>query len=119
MRVSRSAQSARGARTIACAIDGGSCGSKQADGSYRGDFGDHGTLVLTGGAYKLTETDSTVIAFRANGGSFYGDQGRKILKKGDADLVAKFNDYVNRGVDGSGFEHGLWAAKLEPRPVTP
>lgn len=41
--------------------------AQQTDGSYRGGFGDHATLASIGGAYVLTETDSTVIAFRADG----------------------------------------------------
>lgn len=45
-------------------------------------------------------------------GAFRGDAGRKVLKKGDSDLVAKFNQYTQAGVDASGFEHGLGAAKL-------
>ncbi len=45
-------------------------------------------------------------------GAFRGDAGRKVLKKGEADLVSRFNQYTQAGVDGSGFEHGLGAAKL-------
>ena len=45
-------------------------------------------------------------------GSFVGTTGRKILKRGDADLVSKFNSYVNQGVDGSSFEHGLKGAQM-------
>lgn len=45
-------------------------------------------------------------------GSFIGAAGRKVLKRGDADLVSKFNTYVSQGVDGSGFEHGMKAAQL-------
>jgi hypothetical protein len=45
-------------------------------------------------------------------GSFVGDAGRKVLKSTDPDLVSRFNTYVNRGVDGSGFEHGMKAAQL-------
>ncbi len=45
-------------------------------------------------------------------GAFRGDAGRKVLKKGESDLVAKFNAYTQAGVDASGFEHGLGAAKL-------
>lgn len=45
-------------------------------------------------------------------GSFVGTAGRKVLKRGDADLVSKFNTYVSQGVDGSGFEHGLKAAQM-------
>lgn len=45
-------------------------------------------------------------------GSFRGDVGRKVLKKGDVDLVAKFNAYTQAGTNASGFEHGLTAAKM-------
>ena len=45
-------------------------------------------------------------------GGFVGTAGRKVLKKGDTDLVSKFRSYTNVGVNGSGFEHGLKAAQL-------
>jgi hypothetical protein len=45
-------------------------------------------------------------------GAFRGDAGRKVLKRGDADLVQKFNAYTSAGVDASGFEHGLKGAQL-------
>jgi hypothetical protein len=45
-------------------------------------------------------------------GSFVGDMGRKVLKRGDADLIQRFNDYTRLGVNGSGFEHGLKAAEM-------
>ncbi len=45
-------------------------------------------------------------------GSFVGTAGRKVLKRGEVDLVSKFNAYVSQGVDGSGFEHGLKAAQM-------
>jgi hypothetical protein len=45
-------------------------------------------------------------------GSFVGDAGNKVLSSGDANLIDKFNEYVSQGIDGSGFEHGLEAARL-------
>jgi hypothetical protein len=45
-------------------------------------------------------------------GSFVGTAGRKVLKQGDGDLIAKFNEYTRQGVDASGFEHGLEAAHM-------
>jgi len=45
-------------------------------------------------------------------GSFLGTAGRTVLKKSDSDLIEKFNSYTKAGVNGSGFEHGLYAAKL-------
>jgi RHS repeat-associated protein len=36
-------------------------------GSYVGAAGDHGRLTLTGGAYRLTETDGTLWQFRTDG----------------------------------------------------
>ena len=50
-------------------------------------------------------------------GSFVGDPGRKVLKAGDADLISRFTTYANRGVSGSGFEHGLYAARLAVEKV--
>jgi len=50
-------------------------------------------------------------------GSFRGTAGRKVLKRGDADLVSKFNTYTSAGVNGSGFEHGLEAAHLAVQKV--
>lgn len=45
-------------------------------------------------------------------GSFVGDVGRKVLRQGDTDLVQKFTQYANQGINGSGFEHGLKAAEM-------
>ena len=45
-------------------------------------------------------------------GSFIGDAGHRVLKQGQTDLVTRFNTYVNQGIDGSGFEHGLKAAQM-------
>jgi len=45
-------------------------------------------------------------------GSFLGTKDRQVLKKSDTDLIEKFNTYTKAGVNGSGFEHGLYAAKL-------
>ena len=45
-------------------------------------------------------------------GSFVGETGHKVLKRGDADLIQRFNDYTRLGVNGSGFEHGLKAAEM-------
>ncbi len=45
-------------------------------------------------------------------GTFAGEAGHKVLHKGDADLVSRFNEYTHAGVDGSGFELGLTAAKM-------
>ena len=41
-----------------------------------------------------------------------GDAGRRVLKRGDADLFARFPAYANVGINGSGFEHGLKAAEM-------
>jgi hypothetical protein len=45
-------------------------------------------------------------------GSFVGPAGRKVLKKDDADLINMFKSHTSVGTSGSGFEHGLQAAKL-------
>jgi len=45
-------------------------------------------------------------------GSFVGDDGRKVLKHTDNDIVARFTDYTKVGTNGSGFEHGLKAAQM-------
>ncbi len=50
-------------------------------------------------------------------GSFVGDAGRKVLKKGDADIISKFDAYTKQGVNGSGFEHGLKAAEMAVEKV--
>src|SRR5262249_37329016 len=62
--------------------------ARQSDGSYRGEAGDHGTLTLAGGKYTLTETNTTVWAFRADG---------------KLDFVEEDNDNrVTLGYDGAG-----------------
>ena len=45
-------------------------------------------------------------------GSFRGAPGEQILYQGQQDLVANFSQYTAVGTNGSGFEHGLTAAKL-------
>ncbi len=50
-------------------------------------------------------------------GAFVGDTGRKVLKKGDTDLITKFDQYTKQGVGGSGFEHGLKAAEMAIQKV--
>jgi hypothetical protein len=50
-------------------------------------------------------------------GSFRGPNGKKVLAKADyqnnlAGLVSQFQSNVNVGIQGSGFEHGLTAAKM-------
>lgn len=45
-------------------------------------------------------------------GSFVGSTGRKVLKHSDSDIVSRFTSYTKVGTKGSGFEHGLTAAKL-------
>jgi hypothetical protein len=50
-------------------------------------------------------------------GSFVGESDRKVLKRDDSDLVAKFNLYTSIGINGSGFEHGLKAANLAVEKV--
>jgi hypothetical protein len=51
-------------------------------------------------------------------GSFVGDDGRKVLKNTDNDIVAKFTSYTKVGTNGSGFEHGLKAAQMALEKVT-
>jgi hypothetical protein len=51
-------------------------------------------------------------------GSFVGDDGRKVLKHTDSDIVAKFTNYTKVGTNGSGFEHGLKAAQMALEKVT-
>jgi hypothetical protein len=51
-------------------------------------------------------------------GSFVGDDGRKVLKHTDSDIVAKFTSYTKVGTNGSGFEHGLKAAEMALEKVT-
>lgn len=41
--------------------------TRQPDGSYRGEVGDYATLTLASGKYTLTEPNTTVWAFRADG----------------------------------------------------
>lgn len=50
-------------------------------------------------------------------GSFVGDAGRRVLKKGDSDLVTRFNRYTSLGINGSSFEHGLKAADMAVKKV--
>lgn len=47
-------------------------------------------------------------------GSFVGNKGSQILSSAMSKetLAEKFSDYADVGTSGSGFEHGLWAAKL-------
>src|SRR4051812_3700442 len=45
--------------------------SRQSDGSYKSVAGDKATLTLVGGAYRLTESDGSVTAFRADGRAGY------------------------------------------------
>jgi hypothetical protein len=45
-------------------------------------------------------------------GDFVGSKGSQVLKAGDSDLVSKFNQYTSVGTTGSGFEHGLYGAKM-------
>ena len=45
-------------------------------------------------------------------GAFVGTTGHKVLHRGDSDLVSRFNSYAHVGTNGSGFEHGLYAARL-------
>jgi len=54
---------------------------------------------------------------RSYRGGFVGTSGRKVLKSTDSDLVSKFAQYANVGINGSGFEHGLTAAKLAVEKV--
>lgn len=44
-------------------------------------------------------------------GSLVGENGQKVLKKGDAQLVQKFRQRANLGTTGSSFEHGLSAVR--------
>ena len=44
-------------------------------------------------------------------GSFVGDAGLSISST-DSNIVSKFSDYTKVGTSGSGFEHGLEAAKM-------
>ena len=45
-------------------------------------------------------------------GSFVGDAGSTILSSTDSNIVSKFSEYTKVGTSGSGFEHGLEAAKM-------
>ena len=45
-------------------------------------------------------------------GSFIGVAGQQVLKATDSDVIQKFNAYTSVGINGSGFEHGLYGAKL-------
>ena len=45
-------------------------------------------------------------------GSFVGDAGSTVLSSTDSNIVSKFSDYTKVGTSGSGFEHGLEAAKM-------
>lgn len=51
-------------------------------------------------------------------GSFVGDEGRKVLKHTDSDIVSRFTNYTKVGINGSGFEHGLKAAQMAVEKVT-
>jgi hypothetical protein len=50
-------------------------------------------------------------------GSFVGDSGRKVLKRGESDLLTRFASYTALGTNGSGFEHGLNAAQMAVQKV--
>jgi hypothetical protein len=45
-------------------------------------------------------------------GSLVGEPGKRVLTRDFADLTARFVNYANVGISGSGFEHGLTAAKM-------
>jgi hypothetical protein len=45
-------------------------------------------------------------------GKFVGDSGSKVIMDSDSDIISKFSEYTKVGIGGSGFEHGLQAAKL-------
>ncbi len=45
-------------------------------------------------------------------GRFIGTAGQQVIKYTDSDMESRFLQYANVGINGSGFEHGLWGAKL-------
>lgn len=45
-------------------------------------------------------------------GTFRGDAGHQVLKKGDPELFTRFSNYTAIGVQNSNFEHGLKSADL-------
>ena len=45
-------------------------------------------------------------------GAFQGPTGEQIISPETIDPIGTFLNYANVGTQGSGFEHGLWAAKL-------
>ena len=50
-------------------------------------------------------------------GRFFGDDGRKLLKSTDSDLVDQFNINARVGTTGSAFEHGLKATELAVQKI--
>ena len=45
-------------------------------------------------------------------GSLVGESGKKVLTRNFTDLITRFVNYANVGINGSSFEHGLTAAKM-------
>jgi len=45
-------------------------------------------------------------------GDFIGVSGAKVLAKGNPNIISMFKEYVDIGISGSGYEHGLTAAYL-------
>jgi len=77
------------------------------------------TAVTTTDICNEDGSNSAVCPYKNGGdssthlrGRFTGDPGKKVLSSEDADVAQRFSWYSSVGTDGSGFEHGLEAAKL-------
>ena len=49
---------------------------------------------------------------RSHRGDLVGKKGKRVIKKGDDDVVSRFQKYADLGINGSAFEHGLTGAQL-------